>query len=420
MSEQLNQAVNSQQKTVRRLSKFRHIHPKFKPYDKKRPKGRSGHCMVADESDIYVFGGYSPKDERNGMAQSNVLPELWKFNFASEKWTKIAANNIPSTCASACLAVHRKQVFVFGGTCYPFGQIMSNTIKTLKLNPPVKLPAAGESSHRDIDQKLSWFLLETSPVSYSTLDSDDVMPPRAYGQSLLFHKDAIYVFGGAIGYYSEAVSELHKLSIESMAWERLSPTGTVPSGRYKQEVAKDSERFYVLGGGRLNNAEGLDKIHIYHFAQNHWTMRSTTADPVHGFPKARCSFGCAQEDKNVYISGGRHYTPEIDHESLSDIWHLHLDTLQWTKLDINLPDPLYFHGSVASPAGHMYIFGGVHKDGFRSPYLYDVRLPLTLPKLGELCWDRVTKLLNKNRAMKYDNLVSLGIPWSFLERVNFS
>lgn len=200
--------------------------------------------MVADESDIYMFGGYSPKDERNGMEQSNVLPELWKFNFATEAWSKVAADNIPSTCASACLAVHRKQVFVFGGTCYPFGQIMSNTIKTLKLTPTAKLPAAGESgdSSDSRGRKSSWYLLETNPVSYNTLDSEDIMPPRAYGQSLLFHKDAIYVFGGAIGYYSEAVSELHRLPIESMAWEKLTPTGAVPSGRYKQEVAKDSER----------------------------------------------------------------------------------------------------------------------------------------------------------------------------------
>ena len=239
------EAVNTKKKVIARTLKFRHIHPKFKPYDRKQPKGRSGHCMVADESDIYVFGGYSPKDERNGMAQSNVLPELWKFNFACENWTNVMADNIPSTCASACLAINRKQVFVFGGTCYPFGQVMSNTIKTLKFNPATaKLTAAGESSSRreDTCKKLCWHLLETNPVSYNALDSDITMPPRAYGQSLLFHKDAIYVFGGAVGYYSEAVSELHKLSIESMAWERLRPTGTIPSGRYKQEVAKDSER----------------------------------------------------------------------------------------------------------------------------------------------------------------------------------
>ena len=175
----------------------------------------------------------------------------------------------------------------------------------------------------------------------------------------------------------------------------------------------------MLGGGRLNNAEGLDKIHIYHFNQNHWTVETATADPVHGYPKPRCSFGCAQENNNVYISGGRHYTPDIDHESLSDIWRLRLDTLQWTKVNISLPDPLYFHGAVASPSGHMYVFGGVHKDGLRSPFLYEVRLPYTLPKLGELCWDKVTKILSKNNAMKRDNLVALGIPWSFLERVSF-
>ena len=246
MSEHKQLANVRGNETARRLPRFRHIYPKFNPYDRTRPKGRSGHCMVADESDIYVFGGYSPKDERNGMSQSNVLPELWKYNFASERWTFVDADNVPSTCASACLAIHRKQVFVFGGTCYPFGQTMSNTIKTIRLDSrTAKLSAAGEASKNSDSEgkKLSWYLLETNPVSYTSLDGSDVMPPRAYGQSLMFHKDAIYVFGGAIGYYSEAVSELHKLSIESMAWERLSPTGMIPSGRYKQEVVKDSDRY---------------------------------------------------------------------------------------------------------------------------------------------------------------------------------
>ena len=175
----------------------------------------------------------------------------------------------------------------------------------------------------------------------------------------------------------------------------------------------------MLGGGRLINAEGLDKIHIYNFAQNHWTLKIAKPDLRHGYPKARCSFGCAQEGRNVYISGGRHYTPEVDHESLSDIWHLHLDTLQWTKLAISLPQPLYFHGSVVSQAGRLYVFGGVHKDGFRSPHLYEFRLPLSLPKLSETAWDCVTKLLNKKNALSKENLVALGIPWSFLERVSY-
>jgi hypothetical protein len=198
--------------------------------------------MCSDESDIYVFGGYSPMDERNGVRQSRVLPELWKFNFASQKWTNVKSENIPTTCASASIAVHNKQVFVFGGTGYPFGQIMSNTIKTLRIKQPANLQAAGEDCSEKTKIKLCWQLLETNAMSYSGGgEVEDVTPPPAYGQSLIFHKDAIFAFGGAVGYYSEAVADLHKLSFSTMSWEKLRPTGKIPNGRYKQEVVKDAE-----------------------------------------------------------------------------------------------------------------------------------------------------------------------------------
>lgn len=222
---------------------FKNIYPRLKPYSTKRPKGRSGHCMCSDESDIYVFGGYSPSDDRNGLQQSRVLPELWRFNFATQKWSKSAADNTPDTCASSSVAVHNKQVFVFGGTGYPFGQIMSNTMKTLKLQAKPSLPAAGEPGISRSRIKQSWQLLETNPLSYNVVgEVEDATPPPAYGQSLIFHKDAIYVFAGAVGYYSEAVSDLHKLNLQSMSWEKMCPSGTIPSGRYKQEVVQDAEK----------------------------------------------------------------------------------------------------------------------------------------------------------------------------------
>lgn len=223
--------------------KFKCIRPKQKPYGTKKPKGRSGHCMCNDDSDIYVFGGYSPMDERNGLGQSQVLPELWRFNFATQKWSEITADNTPDTCASSSISVYNKKVYVFGGTGYPFGQIMSNTIKTLRLTHRVSLSAAGENSETKSPIKQSWQLFETNPMSYNVIgEVEDATPLPAYGQSLVFHKDAIYVFGGAVGYYSEAVSDLHRLNLQSMSWEKMCPSGLIPSGRYKQEVVQDSER----------------------------------------------------------------------------------------------------------------------------------------------------------------------------------
>ena len=85
--------------------------------------------------------------------------------------------------------------------------------------------------------KCYWYLLETNPNVYNCLDLGDNMPPRGYGQSFILYEDCLYTFGGAMGFYDEAVNDLHRLSSRTLAWEKLTPTGDPPSGRYKQEAA---------------------------------------------------------------------------------------------------------------------------------------------------------------------------------------
>lgn len=53
---------------------------------------RSGHCMAADESDLYVFGGYNPS--RANSTAGGVLVELWKFNFASKIWSRLESSTL--------------------------------------------------------------------------------------------------------------------------------------------------------------------------------------------------------------------------------------------------------------------------------------------------------------------------------------
>lgn len=119
----------------------------------------------------------------------------------------------------------------------------------------------------------------------------------------------------------------------------------------------------------------------------------------------------------MYISGGRHYNADIEHKSLSDVWNLRLDTLQWTKLKMTLPAPLYFHSAIVSPSGHMYVFGGVHKDGFRTPFMYKIRLPHSMPKLAEMCWEKVCVLSRVKKCMSPQHLANIGVPWNYIDRV---
>ncbi|KAK3603759.1 hypothetical protein CHS0354_023375 [Potamilus streckersoni] len=437
----LEDDVNDDQ-NISGSGKFELISPKKKVSDETLPTRRSGHCTTSDESDLYLFGGFCPRDERNGVMENRVFAELWKFNFATEKWTQIESTDTPNTCASSCITIQNKQLFVYGGTSYPFGHIMSNTIRTLKIwRRPVGsshckrkkfstslagLDAAGESKTSSNEASTfpataaasCWYPIDTIPY-YSSSYSGNSMPPRAYGQSMFFHEDNIYVFGGAVGYYSEPISDLHRLNLQTMEWKKLITSGNIPDGRYKQEIVVDETRFYVFGGGQLNYAHSLDKIFAYDFNRNHWEVLSTRPDVRTGqYPKSRCSFGLVHKDQHVFICGGRHYSDSIEHESLSDFWHFNLNKLQWTEISVQLPGPIYFQSTVASPTGYMYMYGGVISYGLRTSKLYKIRLPFLVPKLSELSWERVCQIFRKKKNFTRNDLVSVGVPWNFIDRLS--
>ncbi|KAL5004714.1 hypothetical protein ScPMuIL_018170 [Solemya velum] len=395
---------------------FEFLHPSTRTLsyrDEVLPIGRSGHCVAADESNIYVFGGYNPKgrDCHDQSGPPCVLIELWIYNLSTGAWRKMKTDGIPDTCASSCLAVVDKRLFVYGGTGYPFGRMMSNTLKILDCR------ASLDDKGLERNRHLCWHLLETNPNEYTALDCGDSSPPRAYGQSLIFQEDAIYVYGGAVGFYDEAVADLHRLNFNTMSWEKLVPSGSPPLGTYKQEIAKDSERFYIFGGGRLHYACNLEMIYAYNFKQNAWIKLKSVPDPANGFPQPRCSFGLVQTGNDVYICGGRFYSTTTSHQSLSDIWHCNLLTLQWRRLDTCLPEPFYFHSVCASPSGYMYLYGGVRANGIRSADIYRWKLPLFLTSLTELCWEALVKNSKGLGSMNRNALLSLGIPANFVKRL---
>ena len=73
-----------------------------------------------------------------------------------------------------------------------------------------------------------------------------------------------------------------------------------------------------------------------------------------GYPEARRCHSAIQIGEIVWIFGG--YDGE---EVFGDIWRLNMITFQWTKIQIDLPLPVYFHAMTASNEGKMIMFGGV-------------------------------------------------------------
>lgn len=68
------------------------------------PPARSGHRCVADNTNLYVFGGYNPDYDESGGSDNEDYPlfrELWKYHFATGCWQQIRTEGyMPTELAS--------------------------------------------------------------------------------------------------------------------------------------------------------------------------------------------------------------------------------------------------------------------------------------------------------------------------------
>lgn len=68
------------------------------------PPARSGHRCVADNANLYVFGGYNPDYDESGGPENEDYPlfrELWRYNFATDTWHQMGTEGyMPRELAS--------------------------------------------------------------------------------------------------------------------------------------------------------------------------------------------------------------------------------------------------------------------------------------------------------------------------------
>lgn len=71
-----------------------------------KPAPRSGHRIVADDGNIYCFGGYNPlgygRQYRHGL-----FPEIWRFSLAKRRWHLIQSEGCPEETASHSMVLWR-------------------------------------------------------------------------------------------------------------------------------------------------------------------------------------------------------------------------------------------------------------------------------------------------------------------------
>ncbi|XP_037529571.1 kelch domain-containing protein 10 [Rhipicephalus sanguineus] len=345
------------------------------------PKPRSGHRIVASGASVYAFGGYNP-DNAGEDPSSALFKELWRFNSYTKRWTNLfMTGNVPTELASHAALLHHDKMLVYGGTGVPFGERISNRLYAFNLR-----------SHH-------WDHVPTSGD----------LPYEQYGQAMCCHNGYLYVLGGTTGF--EYSMEVHRLSLDDLTWKRL-PCEYEPTRRYRHELAVYEDRIIVLGGGTAHDSLPLRKLPAFHTNTLRWEALFTAPDPRHGFPAKRRCHSSVQYHNSVFVCGGHTGTRVLD-----DVWRLDLPTLQWRRLPISLPSPVYFHAAAVTESGQMFVFGGVTAvDGTsRCNSLWSMWL--TVPSLLELSWLALLQAAPWLATLPPRQLARDGVPLSILERL---
>jgi len=217
---------------------FEKCFPREQTYSSPRasPKPRSGHRIVCDENNLYSFGGYNPSGSPNedDAWPPKLFRELWKYNFASKKWTNVPIQmSLPTELASNAVVLSGGLLMVYGGTGVPFGKECSNTLYVCDV-------------------------VRGTPMK--SLEVSGRKPVPLYGQALVLDDNYMYTVGGTTGLAYN--SDVHRLNLRTCEWEEVYIcTGKEPSeptGRYRHELAFHKGKIFILGGGTADISYGFE------------------------------------------------------------------------------------------------------------------------------------------------------------------
>ncbi|KAI6218545.1 Serine/threonine-protein phosphatase [Aphelenchoides fujianensis] len=315
------------------------------------PGKRSGHRVFVTDDYLYLVGGYNAMETHDGSA---TFRDVWRMNLLTNQWTPVRlVGQFADTMASFSLTFvpheRHSKFYVYGGTGFPFGESVSNTLYecTLERDDVVRIVAL--------------------PV-----DGDEE-PPAIYGQSTAFRYDSlgrlcIYIIGGTKGHdYSMAVFEF-VVHNGCATCRRLSRTADEPTARYRHESFHHDGKLYSMGGC---NSAFFCGLTVFNLETNKFEELKTEADPVRLYPLTRKGHALVKHGHRIAIFGGTVRVVEFDDDDdeeievahqvervLDDVWIYDLRANRWTKSKHTLPSGVFFHSADVTNAGQVFTYGG--------------------------------------------------------------
>jgi hypothetical protein len=191
-------------------------------------------------------------------------------------------------------------------------------------------------------------------------------PPKRYGPTMIYDSDnkVMLLFGGysfGAGTCGGYCSDTWAYNISNNTWFNRHPTGPI-FGMYYMQMAYDPVNHYaVMFGGMNSSSVYQNKIWLYNYTSNAWSMRTPSSPPT-----ARYIMNVIWNPINqtVMIFGG--YSGVLN----DDIWQYDVEVNTWFKFNpANRPIARYLAQMTWDQRlGKAFLFGGY---SFTSGYLND-------------------------------------------------
>ncbi|XP_060644455.2 kelch domain-containing protein 1 isoform X1 [Anolis sagrei] len=351
---------------------------------------RSGHCAVADEGYLYVWGGYVSVEENEVYLPND---ELWIYEIDSGLWSMhLMEGELPPSMSGSCGSCIKGNFFLFGGF-----------------------------DDKGYSNRLYYVNLRSRNGTYLWKKITDFkgQPPTPRDKLACWvYKDRLIYFGG---YGCRKQSELSDcFDVHDAFWEGqmfwgwhndvhvfdttrktwYQPTikhGVPPQPRAAHSCAVLGNKGYVFGGRVLQTR--MDDLHSLNLDSWVWSGKINTTGEK---PRSRSWHTLTPvTDDRLFLFGGL----SSDNVPLSDGWIYCVKSNEWQQLT-HLPKsrPRLWHTACLGKEAEVMVFGGSKDDlhfldtGHCSDLLIFQTQPYSLLRLSLDCIGRNAVLLESQMA----------------------